>query len=146
MMNEEGGEKMKIMVCADGSDFAATAVKFASGFSKNYGADLMVLYVIESEISREKPVSDDYGDEWHKAKQVIKNAEEIISRIAPDISPSSRIAVGPISAEIVRIAEEDNFDGIIVGTKGKRGLSRMLLGSVADDVIHYAHCPVVVAR
>ena len=137
---------MKILVCVDGSECANRAVKYAAQFAKNYKADLTVIYVIESERSKKKLASDDYGDEQHKAKKIMKDAEGIISQVAPDIIVDRRVAVGPISAEIVRIAEDGKFDSIVVGTKGRRGLTRMLMGSVADDVVHYSHCPVVVVR
>ena len=137
---------MKILVCTDGSEYAVGAIKFAARFAKNYKADLTMVYVIESEISREKPVSDDYGDEQHKANEIIRNAEEIVSQIAPDVNANGHIAVGPISGEIVRVAEDEKFDVIAIGTRGQKKLRRMLLGSVADDVIRHAHCPVVVVR
>ena len=54
--------------------------------------------------------------------------------------------MGPVAAEIVRIAEEEGFTSIFMGSRGNRGLKRMLLGSVADDVIRHAHCPVTVIR
>ncbi|MDY6864198.1 MAG: universal stress protein [Thermodesulfobacteriota bacterium] len=137
---------MKILVCTDGSKNAEMAVKFSAKFAKNYRADLMILRVIKHETSMEKPVFDEYGDEYHRAKNIIKSAEGIISQIAPDITVKNRIAVGPVSAEIIRIAESEKFDCIVIGTRGNRGLRRMLLGSVADEVILYAHCPVVVVR
>lgn len=137
---------MKILVCADGSKSAETAVKFSAEFAKNYGADLTIIRVIKHETSMEKPVFDEYGDEHHRAKKIVKNAEDIILKITPGINVSSRIAVGPVANEIIRIAESEKFDCIIIGTRGNRGLRRILLGSVADDVIHYAHCPVVVVR
>ncbi len=137
---------MKILVCTDGSESANKALKFAAQFAKNYGADLTVIYVIEHEISMEKPIYDYYGDKHHKAEKIIKNAKDVVSRIASDINVKDRIAVGPISTEIVRIAEDEKFDSIVIGTRGIGGLKRMLLGSVADDVIHHAHCPVVVVR
>ena len=47
---------------------------------------------------------------------------------------------------IGRIAEEGGYTSIFVGSRGNRGLKRMLLGSVADDVIRHAHCPVTIIR
>ena len=137
---------MKVLVCTDGSEYAGKAVKFAAQFTKNYGAELTTLYVIEDEESREKPVSDDYGNKHYKAKESLEKAEEIISQVDSNINANERIAAGPISPEIVRIAEDEKFDILIVGTRGLRGLKRMLLGSVADDVIHFANCPVLVVR
>jgi nucleotide-binding universal stress UspA family protein len=137
---------MKVLVCTDGSECANKAVKLAAQFAKNYKADLTELYVIEDVESREKPLSDDYGDKHHKAKEVLEEAEKIVSQVDSSMNTKERIAAGPISSEIVRIAENEKFDIIVIGTRGLRGVKRMLLGSVADDVIHYANCPVLVVR
>lgn len=137
---------MRVLVCTDGSEYADKTVKFAAQFAKNYGADLTKLYVVEYMESREAPLGDDYGDKHHKAKEALKKADEIISQVDSNINAKERIAIGPVSSEIVRIAEDEKFDIVIIGTKGHRGIKRMLLGSVADDVIHFANCPVLVVR
>lgn len=137
---------MKVLVCVDGSEYSKKTVRNAAHFAGHYKMDLTLMRVIKSEVSREKPVSGDYGAQERRSKEIIKEAEDIVSEVGTDINFNSRITVGPVSAEIVRIAEEEQFDTIWIGTRGRRGVSRMLLGSVADDVIHYAHCPVVVVR
>lgn len=137
---------MKILVCTDGSEIAQKAIEYAADFAKNYRADLTVMYVIDHETSMKKPVYDKYGDKTHKAKEILKEAKETITQAGGDTEVTERIAVGPVSREIVRIAKGEGFENIVVGTRGLGGLRRMLLGSVAEDVILYAHCPVVVVR
>jgi nucleotide-binding universal stress UspA family protein len=56
------------------------------------------------------------------------------------------LAVKSIAAEIVDYAEQENIDLIIIGTKGRSRLKKMLLGSVALGVVTYAHCPVMVVK
>ena len=51
-----------------------------------------------------------------------------------------------ISGGILDYAEENNFDLIVIGTRGRSGFKRLLLGSVASHVITYAHCPVLVVK
>jgi nucleotide-binding universal stress UspA family protein len=51
-----------------------------------------------------------------------------------------------ISGTIVSYAEEEGTDLIVLGTKGMSGVKRMLLGSVSQEVVMYAHCPVLVVR
>lgn len=137
---------MKILVCTDGSEVAHKAVEYAADFAKNYHAALTVIYVIDHETSMKKPVYDKYGDKTHKAKAILKEASKTIEKAGGDVEVTERIAVGPVSREIVRIAKTEGFDNIVVGTRGLGGLVRMLLGSVAEDVILYAHCPVVIVR
>lgn len=56
------------------------------------------------------------------------------------------VAIGDPSSEIIDYAQEINADLIVIPTRGRTGLSRFFLGSVAERVIRYAHCPVLVVR
>jgi nucleotide-binding universal stress UspA family protein len=137
---------MKILVCTDGSEYAEKALAFAAELAKNYKAELGLLYVVKHDVSMVKVPDDEYGNVSHKAKEIIKKAKKTISQTAAGVNVQDRIAVGPVSSEIVRIAEEEKYDTIVIGTRGLTGLRRVLLGSVAEDVIHHAHCPVTVVR
>jgi nucleotide-binding universal stress UspA family protein len=55
---------------------------------------------------------------------------------------SSATAVGGI----VGFAEKENIDLIVIGTRGRSGFKKLLLGSVASGVVNYAHCPVMVVK
>jgi nucleotide-binding universal stress UspA family protein len=137
---------MKYMVCTDGEKSAAKAIEVAAQFAKISNSDLLILHVIASEVSRATPDYDSYGTQTQKAQTIINKALEITTQFAPEITVSTRIAVGPVSAEIVRIAEEEGIAGIFIGTIGSSKLKKLLLGNVTDDVIHYAHCPVTLVR
>jgi nucleotide-binding universal stress UspA family protein len=66
-----------------------------------------------------------------------------------NIQFKSEIIEDPISrvgATIVDYAECENIDLIIIGTRGRTGFKKMLLGSVASNVVTYAHCPVMVVK
>ena len=80
-----------------------------------------------------------------------KWAEETLEARAADLSQSGtkaswRVQVGVPFEEIVKIAEEERADMIVMGTHGRGGLNRMLLGSVAERVIRLAPCPVLTVR
>jgi nucleotide-binding universal stress UspA family protein len=47
---------------------------------------------------------------------------------------------------IVGFAEKENIDLIVIGTRGRSGFKKLLLGSVASGVVNYAHCPVMVVK
>jgi nucleotide-binding universal stress UspA family protein len=51
-----------------------------------------------------------------------------------------------VEGTIVDYAEQENIDLIVVGTKGRSGFTKLLLGSVASKVVTYAHCPVLVVK
>jgi nucleotide-binding universal stress UspA family protein len=46
----------------------------------------------------------------------------------------------------VDLAEKENIDLIVIGTKGRSGLKKLLLGNVATGIVNYAHCPVMISR
>jgi nucleotide-binding universal stress UspA family protein len=52
----------------------------------------------------------------------------------------------PVDYSILECADEKNIDLIVVGTRGRSGFKRLLLGSVASSVVSYAHCPVMVVK
>lgn len=64
------------------------------------------------------------------------------------VSFHTKIILSPIkvSGSIVNYAENINVDLIVAGTRGRSGFKRLLLGSVASDVVTYAHCPVLVVK
>jgi nucleotide-binding universal stress UspA family protein len=61
-------------------------------------------------------------------------------------SVGTAVRSGDPAAEIVKYASEQRCDVVIVATRGRTGLTRMLLGSVAERVVRHADCPVLVAR
>ena len=137
---------MKIMVCTDGMKPSEKAVEVAAQYADMTSSNLTIITVIESDVSREEPAYDEYGKKQDQANAMIKNSCEVAAKFAPGLEVETRIAVGPVSSEIVRIAEDEKFNAIFVGATGSGRIKKMLLGSVTDDVIHYAHCPVTVVR
>lgn len=138
-------KKLKILVPIDGSELSTLAVKRAGQYSNLANVDLTLLTVLE-DVVRYKTVPD---TPFYKERE--KNAEKMLTKAKKDLNEhgvncNTKIVVGPVSDEIVRIAEEEGFTSIFMGSRGIRGLKRMLLGSVADEVIKHAHCPVTIIR
>jgi nucleotide-binding universal stress UspA family protein len=138
---------MKILVCTDGSEYGEKAVKAAAVAAKYFGFEVTLVHVIEDIVKYEE-LPDDSGFKFRKetARKILSRAREIVEDVGESIQCEEHMAHGPVGSEIVRLAEDGEYDGIFVGTKGTRGIKRMLLGNVADDVIHHAHCPVTVVR
>ena len=74
--------------------------------------------------------------------------EESIETTSSVIQLKTQVVVSPISVtgSIVHYAERENIDLIIVGTRGRSGFKRLLLGSTASGIVTHAHCPVMVVR
>ena len=64
------------------------------------------------------------------------------------IQVKTQVVVSPLSVtgSIVQYAERENIDLIVVGTRGRSGFKRLLLGSTASGIVTHAHCPVMVVR
>ena len=138
---------MKILVCTDGSDYAEKAVKAGAVAAKYFDFEITLLNVIEDTVTYENFPSDPgFLIRKEKAEAILARAKRIVEEVDKEIKCDVKLAYGPVSSHIVRIAELGGYDGIFVGTKGTKGIKRMLLGDVADDVIRHAHCPVTVVR
>ena len=74
--------------------------------------------------------------------KILKNAKKSNVNILTDII----VATKSVSSKIVDYADKSNVDLIIVGTRGRSGLKRMLLGSVASEVVKHAGCPVLIIK
>jgi nucleotide-binding universal stress UspA family protein len=72
-----------------------------------------------------------------------KELEALVKELQSPVPITHRLEVGEAGAAILRVAESGGFDLIVMGTHGRRGLPRLLLGSVAQKVIARAHCPVL---
>jgi nucleotide-binding universal stress UspA family protein len=74
--------------------------------------------------------------------KILENAKKLDVNIQTDII----VATNSVSSEIVDYADKFNVDLIIVGTRGRSGLKRMLLGSIASELVKYAGCPVLIIK
>jgi nucleotide-binding universal stress UspA family protein len=134
-----------ILLGYDGSESAANALTFALGLARAFGAEMHVLAV-----ARPPELGDDV-----ETSAVIENArrhyEQILfaarSRLQHEtFATHFQVAVGHPAEQIVRYAEANAVDHIVVGHRGHTLFERWLIGSVARQVIAYAHCAVTVVR
>ena len=136
---------LKVLVAVDGSEVSDLAVKRAGQYTGLANVDLTLLTVLEDIVSYKKiPNTFIYQERKKEAEKILRKAKKNLKDHGVDCK--TKIAAGPVASEIVRIAEEQSATSIFVGSRGNRGLKRMLLGSVADDVIRHAHCPVTIIR
>jgi nucleotide-binding universal stress UspA family protein len=137
----------RILVAIDGSAASMDAADYATSISKKYNAELYALHVIRADVDFVGPHEKsefmtrmrNEGEEYLNKVKV--NANEKNAQIKTEIVYSINIAGG-----ILAYAEGNNIDLIVIGTRGRSGFKRLLLGSVASHVVTYAHCPVFVAK
>ena len=121
-----------ILYPTDFSSYSNQAYLHAVSIAERHGAGLTVVYVTSPEQSEDK-------DYWRGQLEQIRPAN-------PNINFGHRFLEGDPATEIVRYAVEASFDLIVMGTHGRTGLTKLLIGSVASRVIATARCPVVTVR
>lgn len=148
----------RILVGIDGSEYSRNAVNYALDLTSKYDSDLFLLAIVPSKVHHGDSsgvfgmVAPSYFQEYKKEAE--KWFEEIISHINKNTNidtkskVKSEVITTPfsIAASILNYAEERDVELIVIGTRGNSGLKKMLLGSVATDVVTYAYCPVLVIK
>jgi nucleotide-binding universal stress UspA family protein len=133
-----------IVVATDGSRYSTLASDRAIAFAKSYGGELRVLSVVDvpTEFYAEAPQAVE--DLIRKAKQFVS----AVKRQAEDAGVKAETFVGEAEAHeaVNNLAEEQKADMIVIGSHGRTGLRRLLMGSVAEKVIGYATRPVLVVK
>ncbi len=137
-----------ILLAADFSEHGEEVSEHAKDLAERYQAKLSVLHVVDN-----LPVTDSiYGPiipfDVDITDQLIKASKEKLDEIGARLGiPAERrwVEVGSPKVEIVRVAEEEGVDLIIVGSHSRKGLG-ILLGSTASSVIHHAKCDVLAVR
>jgi len=140
----------KILVAVDGSQASMDAADQAIEMASKYNSELIALHVILSDTTIFGTSPPRHIDE---IKQQAQQYLDKIKQKMPDQHDNSKIQMRTelISSAtavggIVGFAEKENIDLIVVGTRGRSGFKKLLLGSVASGVVNYAHCPVMVVK
>ncbi|HUH79373.1 MAG TPA: universal stress protein [Methanoregula sp.] len=136
----------RILVTTDGSEKNKAAVEEGIRIARTCGSQLFAVYVIDSGTYEQAPVEVAMGDTYRQLRDEAERSLEQVRSLAGGIPLETVILEGKPAAEIVRFAEEKEVDLIIIGTRGKRGLERIFLGSVAEAVVRTAACRVLVVK
>jgi nucleotide-binding universal stress UspA family protein len=83
-----------------------------------------------------------------QARDWFNRIEDMIKVKNPNIKVSTKVILTGIAVygEIIQYADQENIDLIVIGTRGKSGVKKLLLGSTASGVVTYAACPVLVTK
>ncbi len=138
----------KILIPTDGSDYSIRAAEYGLSLAKMLGAEIIVVYVIDTVALDQIARATQREDVERELKQDGQCYVDYILRIAKeqDVKASSLLARGRPFEQIVHIAKGMGMDLIVMGTYGRRGTERILIGSVAERVIEYSTCPVLVVK
>ncbi|WP_292601746.1 universal stress protein [Methanobrevibacter sp. UBA212] len=137
----------KILVPTDGSEFAKKAGKHALFLSKVSGAEIVAVSVTENNFVNGLPLDD----EIYQLNQILKerseeNLKEFDELNDDDLKITHVIREGSPARVILEVAQEEDIDLIVMGSSGKSGFDRFIMGSVADKVVNSAKCAVLVVH
>ena len=135
---------MKILCPVDGTDHEEQAIGASADLAQKYGASLTVCTVNVAHGGGRGVTIPHWTDE--EVGEILDKAEADARAAGAAEVHRAIITSREAAAGIVGYAETENFDHIVMGTGDKRGLSRLMLGSVAADVAGRAHCTVTIAR
>ena len=140
----------KILVPFDGSEFSQKAFQKGLEVAEKFESNLIVLTVIQSKISDStgmslERVQEIQDEEEDAATTVLKKLESQAN--AKNVSFSMEIIHNPSTPDgIIVFAESNNVDLIVIGSHGRTGFRKLVLGSVANGVLSHAKCPVLVTK
>ncbi len=134
------------MCAVDFSDISAQVADYAQTLGKSLNASIKVVYVAPS-LSHYVGfnVNPNYIEDF--VGQIISGAEKtmdaFIEENFSEVEVSGQVLTGHATEEILQFADQENLDMIIMGTHGRKGIDRVLFGSVAEKVVKAAKMPVL---
>jgi nucleotide-binding universal stress UspA family protein len=128
----------------DFSEYSDYAFRLACALARDYGARLVVLHVTT-------PLTVVYSDgiippEPVPCRDEAREKLDQMQAADADVRTEHMLADGDAATEILRVAASAKADVILMGTHGRTGLGRLLMGSVAENVLRKAPCPVVTVK
>lgn len=140
----------KILVAVDFSPAAGAAVRQALDLARAFDAEILLLHVLH--VPAEAP---GFYSSRKLGRKLFRNMEEAATGMMTEFVAKhlkkakkiqTRILPGLPGDEVVRQAQKEKADLVVIGTRGHSGIKRLLLGSVADHVIRACSCPVLSVR
>jgi nucleotide-binding universal stress UspA family protein len=130
-----------IVFPTDFSSASDAAMHYATSLARDAGAKLLIVHV------EEPPLAYGGGELYYGIPDPDRGD---LTKMLDELTPSDpavpyehRMLLGEPATEIVRLAEEQSADLIVMGTHGRTGLKRLLMGSVAEAVVRRSACPVL---
>jgi nucleotide-binding universal stress UspA family protein len=145
------GGVSKVLVGIDGSDHSFRAAEYAMDISIKYMAKLFAVTVTyipaKSSVSQQEAIEIGAGlPEMDKARTWFESFTVRARRNRIELKTELVNSQRPVDYVILEYAEKEGIDLIVIGTRGRTGLSKLVLGSVASGIVSYSHSPVLVVK
>jgi len=148
----------KILVPIDGSEPSFHAARIASNIADKFQSEIIVLYVVVSPSKSEyanltglvtpKQIDMIIENAKKESKNWFKRIEDMVKEENSNIKISMKVIITGVAVygEVIQYAQQENIDLIVVGTRGRSGIKKLLLGSTASGIVTYSSCPVIVVK
>lgn len=142
-------EIKKILFPVDFTSASAKIVPYVKEMTKKFGGSVDLVHVVRGS---EEFAGFEMGAAWYTAleKDLLAGAEKAMDRFVEDNfegqEVSTKVIVGNVVDEIIDYSQKNGVDMIIIGTHGRKGLEKMMFGSVAEGVVKRSACPVLTIR
>jgi len=143
---------MKILIAIDGSDFSHVALQNVIARPWPANTEVKVLHVVEPPSLLMGREMGGYDPEFEMVwKALREQAKALVAKAAEKLrgakfNVSTELVEGDPKSQIIDAARNWHADLIVLGSHGRTGLSRFLIGSVSQDVVRHAHCSVEIVR
>ena len=138
----------KILIATDGSEYTKNAVDYGIDLAKNTGAKLMVIYVVDTAAFASIPMDA----AWESMYELLRQEGDLAIKYVAERAEAQGLKIegnlieGHPADEIIKYSDKNSISLIVMGTLGKSGLDRFLLGSIAEKVVRNSKIPVLVVR
>jgi nucleotide-binding universal stress UspA family protein len=142
----------KILLATDGSTEAESAAQLAAELADKTGSELHVVYVEVVPYSAQYSAAAAVGYDRELYEKIKEEGRQTLRKLTWQVKlagaavAENHLRLGAPDEEIVRLAEAIGAGLIVMGSRGRGGVKRALMGSVSDSVVRNAHCPVTVVR
>lgn len=135
-----------ILVPTDGSEYTKAAVEKAMELAKAIGGRITALYVLDQTILTNMPMDTAVMNVYNTLEKEGNEAVNFVRDLGVKEGVDVQVVVKEGTPVKVILEESPNYDIIVMGTLGRTGMSKLLMGSVAERVVRASQCPVMVVR
>jgi nucleotide-binding universal stress UspA family protein len=146
---KEGGGPMKILIALDASPQSQHALRFVSRMRWPAGSRVIVVSALPTlvgaaAVGAELSGMDAVSAQRRDVEELVASAEATLRESG--IATEARVKAGDPREVLVSVAEQEHADLIVVGSHGRKGLAKLVLGSVSSHVVTHAACSVLVVK
>jgi nucleotide-binding universal stress UspA family protein len=144
-MNEKNEMILRILVAVDGSKYSEKAFEYGLYLARKCRCALLIVHVLEEFVTVGHSISKDLK---HEAQVMLEQYESKAKQFSDSITSIDAIETSgnDVTEEILRIADKEIVDTIVLGSRGTKAKRDFHIGSVSYKVSHYAKCTVIIVR